>query len=101
MISGSSAFLKSTFKKYIWKFSVHILLKPSFKNLSSTLLAYEMNATGQSFAPSFALPFFGTEMIVDLFQISFIKNILFFIKNIYYYKNNNLFLFGCAGSSGL
>ena len=85
--SGSSQFT------YCWSLAWRIL--------SITLLAYEMNATGQSFAHSLALPFFGIEMIADLFQISFIKNILFFIKNIYYYKNNNLFLFGCAGSSGL
>ena len=30
LISGSSAFSKSTL--YIWKFSVHIQLKPSFKD---------------------------------------------------------------------
>ena len=28
---------------YIWKFSAHILLKPSLKDLRITLLAYEMN----------------------------------------------------------
>ena len=37
--SGSSAFSKSSL--YIWKFSVHILLKPS---LSITLLVREMSA---------------------------------------------------------
>ena len=41
LISGSSAFLKSSL--YILKFSVHILLKPSLKDLSITLLAYEVN----------------------------------------------------------
>ena len=30
LISGSSAFSKTSF--YIWKFSVHILLKPSLEN---------------------------------------------------------------------
>ena len=30
LISGSSAFLKASL--YIWKFSVHILLKPSLEN---------------------------------------------------------------------
>ena len=30
LISGSSAFLKSSL--YIWKFSVHVLLKPSLEN---------------------------------------------------------------------
>ena len=42
LISGSSAFSKSSL--YMWKFSVHVLLKPSLKDLSITLLAYEMNA---------------------------------------------------------
>ena len=42
LISGSSAFSKSNL--YIWKFSVHILLKP---NLSITLLACEMSAIVQ------------------------------------------------------
>ena len=31
LISGSSVFFKSSL--YIWKFSVHILLKPGLKNL--------------------------------------------------------------------
>ena len=31
LISGSSTFSKSSW--YIWKFSVHVLLKPSLKNL--------------------------------------------------------------------
>ena len=42
LISGSSAFSKSSL--YIWKFSVHVLLKPSLKGLSITLLACEMSA---------------------------------------------------------
>ena len=33
LISGSSAFSKSSL--YIWKFTVHILLKPSLKDLVS------------------------------------------------------------------
>ena len=40
LISDSSASSKSTLD--IWKFSIHVLLKPS---LSITLLACEMNAT--------------------------------------------------------
>ena len=40
LISGSSAFSKPSF--YIWKFSVHVLLKPRI--LSITLLACEMSA---------------------------------------------------------
>ena len=35
LISGSSAFLKSSL--YIWNFSVHILLKPSLKNFEYNL----------------------------------------------------------------
>ena len=42
LISGSSAFSKSSL--YIWKFSVHVLLKPGLENLSITLLACEMSA---------------------------------------------------------
>ena len=41
-ISGSSAFSKSILN--IWKFSVHVLLKPGLENLSITLLACEMSA---------------------------------------------------------
>ena len=41
LISGSSAFSKSSL--YIWKFSVHLLLKPSLKDFSIILLACEMN----------------------------------------------------------
>ena len=40
VISGSSAFSKSSLN--IWKFSVHVLLKPSLGNF--TLLACEMSA---------------------------------------------------------
>ena len=42
LISGSSAFSKSSL--YIWKFSVHVLLKRSSKGLNITLLACEMSA---------------------------------------------------------
>ena len=42
LISCSSAFSKPGL--YIWKFSVHILLKPSLRILSFTLLACEMSA---------------------------------------------------------
>ena len=45
LISGSSAFSKSIL--YIWKFSVHVLLKPSLSILSVTLLACEMSAIVQ------------------------------------------------------
>ena len=42
LISGSSAFSKSSLN--IWKFTVHILLKPDLKILSINLLASEMSA---------------------------------------------------------
>ena len=47
LISGSSAFFKSNLN--IWKFAVHILLKPGFRIFSITLLACEMSAIVQYF----------------------------------------------------
>ena len=41
-ISGSSAFSKTSLN--IRKFMVHVLLKPGWRILSITLLAYEMSA---------------------------------------------------------
>ena len=65
LISGSCAFSKSSL--YIWKFSVHVLLKPSLKDLNITLLACEMSAIVRKFEHSLALPFFGIGMKTDLF----------------------------------
>ena len=45
LISGSSAFSKSSF--YIWTFTVHVLLKPGLENFDITLLACEMSAIVQ------------------------------------------------------
>ena len=42
LISVSSAFSKTSLN--IWKFWVHVLLKPGLENLSITLLACEMSA---------------------------------------------------------
>ena len=42
LISGSSAFSKSSLN--IWKFTVHVLLKPGLENFELTLLACEMSA---------------------------------------------------------
>ena len=44
-ISGSSAFSKTSLD--IWKFTVHVLLKPAWRIVSITLLACEMSATVQ------------------------------------------------------
>ena len=41
LISGSSAFSKTSLN--IWKFMVHVLMKPGLENLSVTLLVCEMN----------------------------------------------------------
>ena len=45
LISNSSAFSKSSF--YIWKFLLHILLKPILNDFSITLLACKMRANVQ------------------------------------------------------
>ena len=45
LISGYSGFSKSTLN--IWKFSIHVLLKPGLENLNITLLACEMSAIVQ------------------------------------------------------
>ena len=42
LISGSSAFSKSSLD--IWKFMVHVLVKPGLENLNITLLVCEMSA---------------------------------------------------------
>ena len=60
LISGSSAFSKTSLN--IWKFTVHVLLKPGLENLNITLLACEMNAIVQLFEHSLGLPFLGIGM---------------------------------------
>ena len=67
LICGSSAFSKSSL--YIWKFSVHVLLKPELENFEHDLASIEMSAIVQWFEHSLALPFFGIGMKTDLFQL--------------------------------
>ena len=45
LISDSSAF--SEYSVNIWKFSLHVLLKPSLEGLSNTLIACEMSTIVQ------------------------------------------------------
>ena len=45
LVSGSPAFSQSSFN--IWKFTVHILLKPGLEDLVVTLLACKMSAIVQ------------------------------------------------------
>ena len=45
LISGSSAFSKTSFS--IWKFTVHVLLKPGLEKFEIILLACEMSAIVQ------------------------------------------------------
>ena len=45
LISGSSAFTKSSLN--IWKFMVHIVLKPGLENFEHYLIACEMSAIVQ------------------------------------------------------
>ena len=69
LIFGSSAFSKSSLN--IWKFMVHVLLKPVLeKFLSITLIPCEMSAMMRECEHSLALPFFGIGMKSDLFQSS-------------------------------
>ena len=60
LISGSSAFSKTSLN--IWKFAVHVLLKPGLENFDITLLVCEMSAIVWEFEHSLAsLPLFGLD----------------------------------------
>ena len=65
LISGSSAFSESTL--HIWKFVVHLSLKPGLENFEY-YFASDMSAIVQYFEHSLTLPFFGIGMKTDLFQ---------------------------------
>ena len=66
LISGSSAFPKTSLN--IWKFTVHVLLKPGLENFEHyfTSMCDECNCAVVEH--SLALPFFGIGMKTDLFQ---------------------------------
>ena len=64
LISGSSAFSK--FSLNIWKFSVHLLLKPGLENFEHYFLVCEMSAIVRKSEHSLALTFFGIGMKTDL-----------------------------------
>ena len=64
LISGSSASSKSSLN--IWKFAVHVLLKPGLEN-SEHYFTCEMSAIVQKFEHSLGLPFFGIGMKTDSF----------------------------------
>ena len=66
LISGSSAFSKTSLN--IWKFMVHVLLKPGLRILNITLLVCEISTVVRYFEHALALPFFGIGMKTDLFQ---------------------------------
>ena len=65
-LSGSSAFSKSSL--YIWKFSVHILLKPGLKEFEHCLAGMWNEHSCTVVRTFLALPFFGIGMKTDLFQ---------------------------------
>ena len=66
LISGSSAFSKPSLN--IWKFLVHILLKPSLKDFEHNLISTRNERYCPEFEHSLALPFSGIIMKTDLSQ---------------------------------
>ena len=66
LISGSSAFSK--FSLYIWKFSVHILLKPSLKNLEHYFASMWDEYNCAVVWTFLTLPFFEIGIKTELFQ---------------------------------
>ena len=66
LISGWSAFPKSSLN--IWKFAVHVLLKPGLENFEHYFTSMWDECNSMVFEHSFALPFFGIGMKTDLFR---------------------------------
>ena len=68
LISGSSAFSKSNLN--IWKFTVHILLKPGLENFEHYFTSVWDECNCAVVWTFFALPFFGIGMKTDLLKSS-------------------------------
>ena len=66
LISGSSTFSESSL--YIWKFSVHIQLKPSLKNFEHYLASMWNECNCMVVWTFFGLPFFWIGKKTDLFR---------------------------------
>ena len=66
LISGSSAFSKSSLN--IWKFSVHVLLKPSLENIEHYFAIMWNMCSCEVVWIILSLSFFETGMKTDLFQ---------------------------------
>ena len=66
LISGSSGFSKSSMK--IWKFTVHVLLKPGLENFEHYFTSMWDECNCAVIWTFLALPFFGIGMKTDLFQ---------------------------------
>ena len=67
LISGSSAFSKSSLN--IWKFTVHVLLKPVLENFKHRFTSVWDECNCAVVCAFFGLPFFGIGMKTDLFQL--------------------------------
>ena len=66
LTSGFSVFSKSSLN--IWKFLVHVLLKPSLENFEHYFASMWDDGNLQYFEHSLALPFLGIGMKTDIFQ---------------------------------
>ena len=66
LISGSSAFSKSSLN--IWKFSVHVMLKPGLENFEHYFASMWSECNCEVVWAFWALPFFGIGMKTDFFQ---------------------------------
>ena len=66
LISGSSAFSKSILN--VWKFSGHIVSKPSLENFEHYFASLWDECSCAAAAAFFGIAFFGIEMKTDLFQ---------------------------------